>query len=243
MKLSLFLLSAAAMVNAAIATDMVPLGTAGNYAILTKTGISTVPTSAVTGDMAVSPISATAITGFDLIMDSGGAKSSSTQVVGDVYASDYGTPTPSALTTAVEDMHLAYANAFGREKSTVEANNDLGGGKLGGKTLSAGVYTWTTTIEIGDSVTFDGSSEDVFILRTTGDLKQALATEVILTGDAKAENIFWQVAGAVTVGAGAKMQGVLLSKKAVTFITGSTLIGRVLSQTACALQSATITAE
>jgi hypothetical protein len=72
MKLNLLLLSAVAFVNAATASiDTVELGTAGNYVILTKTGISTVPTSAITVDSAVSPIAATAITGFGLVMDSG----------------------------------------------------------------------------------------------------------------------------------------------------------------------------
>jgi hypothetical protein len=36
------------------------------------------------------------------------------------------------------------------------------------------------------------------------------------------------------------MEGILLVKTAVTFITGSTLNGRVLTQTACNLQSAVI---
>src|ERR1043165_4213866 len=48
----------------------VDLGTAGSYAILSQSGISTVPPSAITGNMGVSPISATGITGFSLTMDS-----------------------------------------------------------------------------------------------------------------------------------------------------------------------------
>jgi hypothetical protein len=58
---------------------------------------------------------------------------------------------------------------------------------------------------------------------------------------AKAKNIFWQVAGYVTVNAGAHMEGILLVKTKVDFITGSSLNGRVLSQTACTLQMASIT--
>ena len=42
------------------------LGTAGDFAILSKTGISTVPTSAITGDIGVSPIAAGAGAGFSL---------------------------------------------------------------------------------------------------------------------------------------------------------------------------------
>ena len=47
----------------------VSLGTAGNYVILSKAGISTVPVSAVTGNLGVSPAAATAITGFSLTAD------------------------------------------------------------------------------------------------------------------------------------------------------------------------------
>jgi hypothetical protein len=56
------------------------------------------------------------------------------------------------------------------------------------------------------------------------------------------ENILWQVASHVDVGAGATMQGILLVKTDVKFKTGYVLNSRVLTQTACdLLQMATIT--
>ena len=61
-----------------------------------------------------------------------------------------------------------------------------------------------------------------------------------MTGGVLAKNIFWQVATSVMVGAGAHMEGILLIKTGATFITGSSLEGRVLAQTACVLQSASI---
>jgi hypothetical protein len=61
-------------------------------------------------------------------------------------------------------------------------------------------------------------------------------------GKPLAKNIFWQVAGAIMVKAGAHMEGILLGQTTVTFITGSSLNGRILAQTACVLQMATITA-
>jgi hypothetical protein len=238
MKLSLFLLSAAAVVNAATAVEKVDLKTAGDYVILTKTGISTVPTSHITGHIGVSPISAAAITGFDLILDTSETFSTSTQVEGNAYASSYVSPTPSWMTTAVSDMETAYTNAAGE----THTEKNLGAGEIGGLTLSSGVYFFDTDVMIlpGTELTFTGTADDVFIIQTTKSVKQAANTAVILKGGAKAENIFWQVAGEVTVGAGSTMQGVLLVKTGVTFITGSTLVGRILAQTACTLQSATI---
>ena len=82
----------------------------------------------------------------------------------------------------------------------------------------------------------------MLILKTTGNLLQAAGTKVFLQGSARAENIFWQVAGNVEVGAGTELVGILLVFTDVTFITGSSLNGRILAQTACTLQMATITA-
>jgi hypothetical protein len=240
MKLNLFLLSAAALVNAANAIAAIELGTAGDYIILAKTGISTVPKSDITGDIAVSPIAGAAITGFDLIMDSLGVFSTASQVTGKVYAADYASPTPVGLTTAVSDMETAYTDAAGRPNTDDEKVN-LMAGILDGLTLTPGVYTFGTGVSIASDMTFSGNSTDVFIIQMTGNLLQAANTKVILEGGAKAKNIFWQIAGQVTVGAGAQLQGVLLVKTAVTFNTGSSLDGRVLTQTACNLQMATIT--
>jgi hypothetical protein len=50
-----------------------------------------------------------------------------------------------------------------------------------------------------------------------------------------------QVSGNAVVGAGAHMEGILLVKTDVLFITGSSLSGHILAQTACNLQMATIT--
>jgi hypothetical protein len=224
----------------AVVTEPVELGTAGNYAILTKTGISTVPDSSIYGDVAVSPIAATAMTGFDLVLDSGGQFSTSSQINGKAYAADYAAPTPTELTTAVSDMETAYTDAAGRPNEDDERKN-LGGGDISGEVLTPGVYTFDTDVSFSADIAFRGSVNDVFIIQTTGNLLQAEGTKVTLVGGAQAKNIFWQIAGQVSVGAGSEMQGVLLVKTDVVFVTGSFLNGRVLAQTACNLQVATIT--
>jgi hypothetical protein len=229
------------------------LGSADNYVILAKSGIDTVPTSAITGDIAVSPISASAMTGFDLIMDSGNEFSTSTQIVGKAFASDYAAPIPTQLTTAVSDMETAYTDAAGRPNPDA-ARTNLGAGNLGGvfggatTPLTPGVYTFGTDVNIAETIYFEGSGlgegegdTDIFIIQMTGNLNQAADVDVTLTNGALAKNIFWQVSGKVEVGAGAHMEGILLVKTAVLFKTGSSLDGRVLAQTACNLQKATIT--
>ena len=211
------------------------LGASGNYAILAKTAISTVPASAVTGDIAVSPAAETFLTGFALTDATGYA--TSTQVVGKAYAADQAPPTPSNLTTAVLNMQAAYTDAAGRPTPDFL---ELGTGNIGGKTLAPGLYKWTSTITIPANVTISGGANDVWIFQTTGDLTMAAAMQVTLAGGALAKNIFWQVAGKVSIGAGAHFEGVLLCKTEVTLVTGASMNGRILAQTQVALQKATV---
>jgi hypothetical protein len=133
MKFTLFLLSAAAMVNAASAVENtailgdVILGDAEDYAILAKSGISTTAGSDITGSIAVSPIAATAITGFSLALDSGGFFSTSPLLPNyQVKAASYGGATAAALTTAVSDMETAYTDAAGRPTGTTFTNAGTG---------------------------------------------------------------------------------------------------------------------
>jgi hypothetical protein len=218
----------------------VDLGSACNYAILAKSGISTVPISTVTGNIGVSPIAATAMTGFGLTLDGGGQFATSTQVAGQARGASYGGPVAAALTQAVLDMQAAYTDAASRIHPDASRTN-INNGAIGGLTLGAGVYTFTTAISISQDLTFDGDANDVFILQTTGQLLQAVDTNVILMNGAQAKNIFWQVAGNVAIGARAHMEGIILCFTDVVFITGSSLNGGILAQTAVALQMADIT--
>jgi hypothetical protein len=225
--------------------DTVELGTAGDFAILAKTGITTVPDSVITGDIGVSPITFAAMTGFSPIADSSATFYTSAQVTGQLFGADLIAPTPTKMTAAISDLEAAYTDAAGRP-NTDGARINLGAGTLGvsgaeSAPLTAGVYTWSTDVTVTANIWLSGSDTEVFIFQTTGDLKMADNLSVTLSGGALAKNIFWQVAGAVTVGAGAHFEGNILAKVAVTFVTGSSLNGRILSQTAVHLQKAVIT--
>ncbi|MDA3926604.1 MAG: ice-binding family protein [Kiritimatiellae bacterium] len=216
------------------------LGSAGSFAILAKSGISTVPGSQVTGDMGVSPIDSTAITGFSLILDSTTTFSTSAQVTGKIYASDYKAPTPSIMTTAISDMETAYTDAAGR---TLPDYTELGAGNIGGLTLAPGLYKWGTAVLIDTDVTLAGGPGDVWIFQITGNLTMASAKSVILSGGAQAGNIFWQVAGGVGVeiGTTAHIEGIILSQAAITMQTGASMNGRLLAQKAVTLESNAVT--
>ncbi len=214
----------------------VNLRTAGNYAILAKSGISTVPTSAITGNLGVSPAAATFITGFALTADSTNVFSTSPQVTGKVYAADYAAPSPSNLTTAIADMQLAFADAAGRAPKLTE----LGAGNIGGMTLTAGVYKWGTGLLIPTTVTLAGNATDVWIFQIGQNLTVSSATNIVLTGGAVAKNVFWQVAGLVELGTTAHFEGVILTQTSVALETGASIDGRLLAQTAVTISGSTI---
>ncbi len=214
------------------------LDTVSNFVILAKSGIDTVPGSAITGNMGVSPISSTAITGFSLIMDVSNTFSTSSQVTGRVYAADYTSPTPSNMTTAISHMETAYTETAGRSNPDF---TEQFAGNLGGQTLVPGLYKWGTTVIIPTDVTLAGTANDVWVFQIAGDLTMASAQNIILSGGALPENIFWQVAGQVTVGSTSHFEGIIFCQTDINFLTGSSINGRLLSQTAVNIQSSTVT--
>jgi flagellar hook assembly protein FlgD len=223
------------------AQALVNLGTAGNYVILTKTGISTTGTTSIVGNIGVSPVSATYITGFGLIMDPSGTFSTSSLVTGRVYAANYTEPTPTNLGTAVLNMQTAYTDAAGRPAG-VGAYLNVGGGTLAGQNFLHGTYTWGSNVTITDNITFTGTSTDVWILQISGSLAISSGKRIILVGGARANNIFWQVAGVVTLNSTSEFKGIILAQTNIAMKSGATLNGRALAQTAVTLIANTLTA-
>jgi len=206
----------------------VDLGSAGNYVILAQTGITNASPSVIVGSIGVSPIAASAITGFDLVGDGSLGYTTSPYVSGNVYASDYAEPATTDLTAAVAAMNAAYLDAQGR---TSPDFSELSTGALGGLNLVPGLYNWTTAVSIATDVTLSGDANDVWIFQIAGALTMAADTRVILSGGALPENIYWQVAGATTIAAHAEFKGIILSATTIGLGAGATVDGRLLAQT------------
>ena len=217
--------------NSSSSLKAVNLGVAGNFAILSKSGITNVYKSAVTGNVGTSPITGAAI------------KLSCPEVAGSIYSVDAAGPLPcritnaSMLTTGVLNMQTAYTDAAGRSNPKFL---NLGAGNIGGKTLTAGLYKFTTAVVIPTNVTISGSSTDVWIFQVAGTLNMSSAVRITLAGGAQAKNIFWQVSGAVTLGTTSHFEGNILSQTAINLQTGSSINGRLLAQTAVNLQMSTV---
>lgn len=213
----------------------VNLGAAAPYAILTKTGITNVPTSNITGNLGTSPIASTAITGFSLVADSTHTFSTSTQVTGKIYAANYASPTPAQLTTAIGNMQTAYTDAAGR---SLPDFTELYAGNLSGRTLAPGLYKWSSGVVITSNVTLAGPADAVWIFQVAGNLTMGSGAKMLLSGGAQSRNIFWQVGGGVGVeiGTTAHAEGTILAAKAIHLRTGASLNGRALAQTAVTLE-------
>ena len=214
---------------------VVNLGASGNYVILAKTAITNNPTSAITGDLGLSPAATSYITGLSLTNTTGYATSA--QVTGQIFAADMASPTGTNLTTAVSDMITAYNDAAGRMYPDFL---ELGTGAIGGMTLTPGLFKWSSSVNLLSDVTISGGANDVFIFQVGQNLTMANAKNLILVGGVQAKNIFWQVAGTVAVGTTSHFEGIVLSKTGITFQTGASFKGRALAQTAVILDNNTV---
>ena len=209
----------------------VNLGVAGNYVLLSKSGITNVYKSAITGDVGSSPI-----TGAAILISCG-------EVTGNIYSVDAAGPAPCAiidasrLTTSISNMQTAYTDAAGRSNPDFL---NLGAGDIGGKTLTPGLYKWTTSLLIPTDIKIAGGPNDVWIFQVAGTLNMSSAVKITLTGGAQAKNIFWQASGAVTLGTTSHFEGIILGATGINMQTGASINGRLLAQTAVTLQMNTV---
>ncbi len=216
----------------------VPLGAAAGFTLLAKSGISTIPTSSITGNVGLSPAAASFLTGWSQVLDGSGVFSTSTQVnaPGELFAADYAPPTPANLTVAVLAMQAAYTAAAAYIPNVI----NLGGGNIGGRTLPPGVYFFDTVLLIPLTLTLNGGPNDVWVFQTTGGITQSVGVQVVLTGGAQAKNVFWQSAGVVALQAGAVGAGIYLSQVNISLGLGATVNGQLYAQTAITLDAAVV---
>ena len=224
--------------NASQGPAPVNLGTAGNFAILAKSGVSTTGTTAVVGDVGLSPAAGSFLTGFALTLDATNKFATSAVVTGQLFAADYAAPTPTNMTTAVLDMQTAYTDAAGR---TLPDATNLGAGNLNGLVIAPGLYKWGTGVLIPSSLTLNGGANDTWIFQIAGDLTVGNGAIVTLTGGALPKNVVWQVAGQSVLGTTSDFKGIILCQTLIAFQTGSVLNGRALAQTAVTLDATNLT--
>jgi hypothetical protein len=222
--------------------ERIDLGTAADFAILCKSGVTTTPGSVVGGNIGASPITVNSITGFGMILDPSGefkTSSGSSSVLGRIYGADLAAPTPAYLGAALADLWSAHLDAASR---VFPSYIELGAGILDNLTLEPGLYKWASSLSLTTNVIFDGCPTDIWILQIAGGVIVGASGKVLLEGGALPENIFWDIAGDVTVAAAGHLEGIFIATS-ITFAAGSSLTGAALVQTAVTLDSTTIVKE
>jgi hypothetical protein len=225
----------------------VNLGTAGNFVIIAKAGISDIPISAITGDMDVSPLTLTGVSGFvpapamDASNNFAATTGGGAEVTGKIYAAG-GAFTPAAIAiaaAAVADFATAYTDAAGRTNGA-GPNLNLGAGTIPiGTSLAPGTYTWGANLSMPTDVILLGGANDTWLFQIGGTF--TTAGSVILSGGALPQNIVWQATGATSLGAGKTFNGIILDQTGITLGAGAIVNGRLFGKTAVSLASSTVT--
>ncbi|MEV8633544.1 DUF4082 domain-containing protein [Streptosporangium sp. NPDC051023] len=189
----------------ASAAQPVNLGYAGSFAVLASSVANTNLTT-VTGNLGVSPGSS--VTGFPPGV-----------VNGTTYAGD---PIAAQAKTA---LNAAYNDAAGRTPTATVA------AQLGGTTLAPGVYTTAGGgFSITGTLTLDAQSDpDAVFIFQASTLSTSNVSNIALTGGAQADNVFWQLSTAATLGTFSTFRGNVLSLSSAAVSSGAAVFGRVFS--------------
>jgi hypothetical protein len=184
----------------------VPLGTAGNFAVLAFSTVTNTGPSVIAGNLGVSPGSA--VIGFP----PGVVTPPSA-----IFAAD------ATSAQAEIDLGTAYSNAAGQMST-----QNLTGLDLGGMTLGPGVYTFNTSAQLTGTLTLNGAGFYIFQIGST--FTSATGARVQTINGALAANIFWQVGSSATLGSGTTFIGNILALTSITNATSGTVAGRLLAR-------------
>jgi hypothetical protein len=202
---SVFLLSVACC----FAQANVPLGTAGNFAVLAASAVTNTGPSVITGNVGISANSIASITGFP---------------PGTVVPPSTIQGEDATTITAQNDLTTAYNNAM-----TQASTANLTGQNLGGLTLGPGVYTFNNSAQLTGTLVLSGAGFYIFQIGST--LTTASAAAVVAINGADAADIFWQVGSSATLGTTTSFIGNILAEASISLNTGATVAGSLLART------------
>jgi hypothetical protein len=207
--LSLWALLGFLLLGASPALGQISLGSAQSFSVLAGSTITNTGTSAIIGNVGVSP--GTSVTGFP-----------PGTITGTLHQGD------AVAAQAESDATTAY-NAI----LATACGTDLSGQNLGGLTLTPGVYCFSSSAQLTGILTLNaqGSSTALFIFKIATSLTTSSGSSVQVINSGSACNIFWQVGSSATLGTGTTFVGNILALASITLTTGSSVSGSLLART------------
>ena len=188
----------------------VSLGTAGSFVVLSGETVTNTGFTIINGNVGLSPGSS--ITGFPPGV-----------VNGVVHISD------AVAAKAKQDLNAAYTDASKRSGAPIPLSGDLGG-----MTLHPGLYVSATSIELtSGNLTLDalGDEDAIWVFQIGTTFVSNVGRKVLLVGNARHDNVFWNVGTSATIGVGSVMIGNFLTQISISVQTGASMEGRFLTQT------------
>ncbi|MDH6237636.1 ice-binding family protein [Cryobacterium sp. CG_9.6] len=206
--LVLILTVTASPFSARAANDPINLRTAAGFSVLAGASIASTAISTMTGSIGTSP--GVSITGFPPGV-----------VSGDIHPGD------AVAAVARNDAVFASIDAANRVPTGTIA------GDIGGATLFPGVHRSVAALSLSTTLTLDGQGDPqaVFIFQIGAAMGTAAASTVTLINGARAANVFWQVVGAVSLGAASSFSGTILGQGAVSVGANTRVTGRAIALT------------
>jgi subtilisin family serine protease len=188
------------------------LGTASSFVVLGGSTVTNTGPTIVNADLGVSP--GTAVTGF----------LPGTLAGGTIHAADL------LASQAQADTTIAYNSLTSQ---LCPAGNDLTGQDLGGKTLTSGVYCFSSSAQLTGTLTLDaqGNANAVFVFKMGSTLTTASGSSVVMINGGSPCNVFWQVGSSATLGTTTRFAGNIIALASITVTTGVVISGRALART------------
>jgi hypothetical protein len=202
--------------NAAVSVD---LGTAYNFAVLAATAITSIGSTVINGgNVGLDPSTLGSITGFP---------------PGIVNAPYIIEAANGATLQAKNDLTTAYNTAAG-----LPVTQTLTGQDLGSRTLTPGVYFYSSSAQLTGQLTLDnqGNSDAVFVFQIGSTLTTASGSSVVTINDGPPSgshpgiSVYWQVGSSATLGTGTAFEGNILALTSITANTGASVAGRLLAR-------------
>jgi Ice-binding-like len=175
------------------------------------------------------------VLGASAVTNTGG-----TAIKGDLGVSSPGiSPTgfpPGKITGTIHSGDASSAAAQGKLTPAYNSlaantcNTSLTGQDLGGRTLTQGVYCFTSSAQLTGKLTLSGNASSVFIFKIASALNTASNSSVVMTGGSQARNVYWQVGSSATLGTGTAFKGNIVALTSISLGTGASLSGRAMAR-------------